>query len=82
VVTLAGSPGVITVSDTGEGIAAAELAGVFDRFRCVDPSRSRATGGSGLGLAIVRQLVEAHGGTVELVSEVGMGTSATIIIGR
>ncbi|MCD4536518.1 HAMP domain-containing histidine kinase [Nocardioides sp. cx-169] len=80
VVTLAAGPGQITVTDTGEGIAAPDLATVFDRFRRADPSRSRATGGSGLGLAIVRQLVEAHGGTVTLTSKVGVGTVATIRI--
>jgi two-component system sensor histidine kinase BaeS len=82
VVTLSASSGVISVKDTGEGIPATELAAVFDRFRRVDPSRNRATGGSGLGLAIVRQLVEAHGGKVELASEEGTGTTATIRIPR
>ena len=54
----------LAVRDSGEGIAAAELLHIFDRFYRVDPSRSRQTGGSGLGLSIVRQLVEAHGGRV------------------
>lgn len=77
-VLVLGAPGTLRVVDTGEGIAAAELPLIFDRFRRVDPSRSRATGGSGLGLAIVRQIVEAHGGTVEATSEVGAGTTVTI----
>ncbi|MGH2862951.1 MAG: ATP-binding protein [Solirubrobacteraceae bacterium] len=55
---------VIDVLDRGAGIAAADLPHVFDRFWRAEKSRSRAAGGSGLGLAIVRQLVEAHGGTV------------------
>lgn len=59
---------VIEVADTGTGIAADDLPRVFDRFWRADKSRSRQTGGSGLGLAIVRQLVEAHGGTVSVTS--------------
>lgn len=78
VVVVAGAPGVIRVSDTGEGIGAEHLPQVFDRFRRVDASRSRATGGSGLGLAIVRQIVEAHDGTVAIESEVGRGTTVTV----
>ncbi|QIG41589.1 HAMP domain-containing histidine kinase [Nocardioides anomalus] len=77
-VTLRGADGTVTVEDTGEGIPAADLPHVFDRFRRVDPSRSRATGGSGLGLAIVRQLVEAHGGTASASSEVGRGTAVVL----
>ena len=77
---LRGSGGVIEVADTGEGIPAAELPHVFDRFRRADPSRSRATGGSGLGLAIVRQIAEAHGGTATIVSEPGVGTTVTLTL--
>ena len=54
----------ITVEDTGPGIAPEHLPNIFERFYRADPSRTRATGGSGLGLAIVRQIVEAHGGSV------------------
>ncbi|SDE23144.1 sensor histidine kinase [Nocardioides lianchengensis] len=79
-VTLAGSSGRIAVSDTGEGIPADELPHVFERFRRVDPSRSRATGGSGLGLAIVRQITEAHGGAVEVTSTVGRGTTVALTL--
>jgi two-component system sensor histidine kinase BaeS len=77
-VVLAGTPDCVTVRDDGEGIPPADLPHVFDRFRRVDPSRSRATGGSGLGLAIVRQLVEAHGGTVAARSEPGVGTEVAL----
>ena len=76
--TLSGAAGSIVVSDTGEGIPADELPFVFDRFRRVDPSRSRATGGSGLGLAIVRQIVESHGGTATVRSTPGEGTEVTL----
>jgi two-component system, OmpR family, sensor histidine kinase BaeS len=69
---------VITVSDTGSGIAPEDLPHVFDRFWRADRSRSRATGGRGLGLAIVRQLVEAHGGSVSVESVLGAGTTFTM----
>ncbi|MEV7077925.1 HAMP domain-containing sensor histidine kinase [Streptomyces sp. NPDC093516] len=65
----------IEVADTGSGIAAEHLPHLFDRFWRTEKSRSRRTGGSGLGLAIVRQLVEAHGGTVEARSTVGTGST-------
>ena len=79
-VTLRGAPGTVVVADTGEGIPADELPFVFDRFRRVDPSRSRATGGSGLGLAIVRQIVESHGGTATIRSTPGEGTEVTLTL--
>jgi signal transduction histidine kinase len=60
----------VSVTDTGPGIAVADLPFVFDRFYRADRSRTRASGGSGLGLAIVRQLVEAHGGKVKAESPV------------
>jgi signal transduction histidine kinase len=53
---------------------------VFERFYRADKSRSRATGGAGLGLAIARQLVEAHGGQIEVESEVGQGTQFTFTL--
>ncbi|WP_309113345.1 ATP-binding protein [Saccharothrix sp.] len=70
-----GSDVVIEVADTGTGIAPDDLPHVFDRFWRADKSRSRATGGSGLGLAITKYLVEAHGGTVEVTSTVGKGST-------
>ncbi|MDX8030533.1 HAMP domain-containing sensor histidine kinase [Lentzea sp. BCCO 10_0856] len=69
---------VISVEDTGAGIAEADLPHVFDRFWRADKSRARSTGGSGLGLAIVRKLVEAHGGTVGVISTTGRGTTFTL----
>jgi two-component system, OmpR family, sensor histidine kinase BaeS len=71
---------VITVSDTGPGIAPADLPKVFDRFWRADSSRSRTTGGSGLGLPIARQLARAHGGDVTATSEVGHGATFTVIL--
>ena len=65
----------ITVWDTGEGIPSENLPYVFERFWRGDRSRSHAGGvGSGLGLPIARQLVQAHGGTIGVKSEVDKGT--------
>ncbi|MEU8637544.1 HAMP domain-containing sensor histidine kinase [Amycolatopsis sp. NPDC048633] len=69
---------VIAVADTGTGIAAEDLPHVFDRFWRAEKSRSRQTGGSGLGLAIVRHLVQAHGGTIDVESEVDIGSTFTV----
>ena len=62
-----GPTAVLTVSDDGPGIPAAERERVFDRFYRTESSRSRESGGTGLGLPIVRDLVRAHGGTVRVV---------------
>jgi signal transduction histidine kinase len=59
---------ILSVADTGEGIPAADLPHVFERFYRADPSRSREYGGSGLGLSIAKALVEAHGGRIWLES--------------
>ena len=66
--------------DTGTGIAAENLPYIFERFYRADKSRSRATGGAGLGLVIARQLVEAHGGRIEVESEVSRGTQFTFTV--
>jgi signal transduction histidine kinase len=63
----------VSVTDTGAGIDAENLPYVFDRFYRADKSRTRSSGGSGLGLAIVRQLVEAHGGSVKAESPIFQG---------
>jgi signal transduction histidine kinase len=70
---------VLRVRDTGVGIPAAHLDRIFERFYRVDPSRSRADGGTGLGLSIVKHLVEAHGGSVRAESEVGRGTTLSVL---
>jgi signal transduction histidine kinase len=64
----------ISVADTGEGIPAADLPNIFERFYRVDKSRARVTGGSGLGLTIAKRLIEAHGGQITVESKLGRGT--------
>ena len=64
----------VCVKDTGVGIPEEDLGQLFERFYRVDKDRSRATGGSGLGLAISKQIVEMHGGSISVESEVGVGS--------
>ena len=68
----------LTVADEGPGIVSEDQQRVFERFWRADPSRVRRTGGTGLGLAIVASLVQAHGGTISLLSEPGKGASFTV----
>ena len=69
----------IQVTDTGIGISPEFLPYVFERFRQAESTTTRAQGGLGLGLAIVRNLVELHGGTIQ-VSSLGLGQGATFIV--
>ena len=70
---------VLTVRDTGIGIPLSEQERIFERFYTVDKSRSKALGGTGLGLAIVRHIVELHNAKIELHSEVGVGTTISVV---
>ncbi len=70
----------ISITDTGPGIPPEDLPHIFDRFWRKEPSRSRSTGGSGLGLSIAKELVEAHGGSIQVQSTVGKGTTFTVMI--
>jgi signal transduction histidine kinase len=72
----------VDVVDTGEGIPAADLPHIFERFYRGEKSRSRETGGAGLGLAIARGFVEAHGGRIWVESEAGRGTRFSFILPR
>jgi signal transduction histidine kinase len=69
---------LISVTDTGSGIAPEHLPRVFERFYRADTARTRSEGGTGLGLAIARGIAEAHGGRLSLASVVGEGTTATL----
>ena len=71
---------VMTVRDTGAGIAPEQLPRVFEKFYQADNQRSASAGGSGLGLAIAKQIVEAHGGTITCDSTPGVGTTFTITL--
>lgn len=69
----------VSVVDTGAGIPASQLEGIFDNFW---QAKKTAAQGAGLGLAIVKTIVEAHGGTVEIQSQVGRGTTVTFSLPR
>ena len=68
------------VRDSGAGIAPEHLPHVCERFYRVDAARARARGGTGLGLAICKSIVDAHGGTLEIESEVGRGTTVSVTL--
>ncbi len=70
----------VEVSDDGPGIAPEHLGRVFERFYRVDKARSRELGGTGLGLSIVRHLAEGMGATVTLRSELGKGSSFSVLL--
>jgi signal transduction histidine kinase len=70
----------VTVSDTGVGIAPADVPHIFDRFWRYDKARSRQLGGSGLGLSIARSIADAHGGSISVESELGKGTTFDVLL--
>jgi heavy metal sensor kinase len=68
----------LQVADTGEGIPPEHLPHIHERFYRVDHARNRATGGTGLGLAICDWIARAHGGRLEMASQVGRGTTVSL----
>lgn len=81
-VAKSGENAVITVKDSGIGIAPEHQSRIFERFYRVDKSHSKSSGGTGLGLSIVKHAVMLHGGQIELESEPGCGTTIKVIIPR
>lgn len=72
----------IVVSDDGPGIDPRERERIFDRFHRTSAARDRTSAALGIGLPLTRQLIEAHGGTIELASEPGEGTTVTVLLPR
>lgn len=70
----------ISVTDHGVGIPESELDRIFERFYRVDPARARTSGGTGLGLSIVKHVAASNGGTVEVWSEPGSGSTFTLVL--
>jgi PAS domain S-box-containing protein len=77
---VAGSGVELSVTDTGTGIPSEELPRVFERFHRVESSRGRTFEGTGIGLALVRELARLHGGTVDVTSSLGRGSTFTVTI--
>jgi signal transduction histidine kinase len=69
---------ILTIQDNGIGISAEDLPHIFDRFYRVQADRSRNTGGTGLGLAIVRAIVQAHHGSIQVDSQLDIGSKFTV----
>ncbi len=70
----------VEISDTGEGIPPADLPHIFEQFYRGDKSRSRQTGGAGLGLAIAKRIIQAHGGQIQVESNVAQGSKFSFVL--
>ena len=79
-VAAAGDEIVFRVRDRGLGIGAEDQARIFEPFFRVERSRARDAGGVGLGLSLVKRIVDAHGGRLELESELGRGSTFSVAL--
>ena len=70
----------VSVRDTGVGVASEDLKRIFERFYRVDKARARSAGGTGLGLPIVKEIVQGMGGSVHVESQLGKGSTFTIVL--
>lgn len=70
----------VTLQDTGVGIPEKQLSRIFDRFHQVDPSATRSYEGTGIGLALVKELVDLHGGRIDVESREGIGTTFSLLL--
>lgn len=75
-----GGKAIVTIADTGIGIAPEHLPHLGERFYRIDPSRTHQDGGTGLGLSICKGITEAHGGTITFASAHGAGTTVTVML--
>lgn len=71
---------VLSVRDTGPGIAPEHLPRLSERFYRVDRSRSRESGGTGLGLAITKHVAQRHGGALRIESQLGVGSTFMLVL--
>ena len=73
---------LVEISDNGDGIEEIHLPRLFERFYRVDSDRNRKKGGSGLGLSIVKKILEAHGHSIKVYSEIGKGTTFSFTLSK
>jgi signal transduction histidine kinase len=73
-----GNHAVVSITDNGIGIAPEDQIHIFERFYKADKSRTRSKEGSGLGLSIVKKIINLHGGSIDVVSSPGTGTTFTV----